>query len=134
MAVEVGVMVSVKREPQDYAAVCGLYWAGSAWYEVLEATCGTQSELEGELVNLCPVYACARVRGVAHCGVCPEFPCQLLTNLASVTPGDRRIESAALRAELGEERWAEWARGQHLWLAFCPLRDRTARVSHAVSG
>jgi hypothetical protein len=40
-------MDKVKREPQDYAAVCGLYWAGSAWYEVLQATCATQDQLEG---------------------------------------------------------------------------------------
>ncbi len=127
-------MKTTKREPQDYAAVCGLYWAGSAWYEVLEATCATQEQAEAELLNLCPVYSCARRRGVAHCGVCPDFPCQLLTNLASVSPGDRRIESAELRAQLGDERWAEWARGQHLWLAFCPLRDRTARVHHVAVG
>lgn len=131
---EVAAMRTGKREPYDYAAVCGLYWAGSAWYEVLQATCSTQGEVEAELVNLCPVYACARERGVAHCGVCSEFPCQLLVNLASVSPQDRRIESAALRAQLGDERWAEWARTQHLWLAFCPLRDRTARVHHAAAG
>ncbi len=123
-----------KREPQDYAAVCGLYWTGSAWYEVLDATCATQDQLEGELGNLCPVFACARQRQVAHCGVCPDFPCPLLVNLASVSPGDRRIESAELRARLGEEEWAEWTRRQHLWLAFCPLRDRTARVHHAAVG
>jgi len=66
--------------------------------------------------------------------VCPPFPCPLLTNLASLSRGDRRIESAALRARLGDEAWAEWARTQHLWLAFCPLRDRTARVAPAAAG
>ncbi len=114
-----------KREPEDFAGVCGLYWVGSAWYEVFEATCGTQGE--ARLVNLCPVYACAKARGVAHCGICPEFPCTLLSNLAALGgPEDRRIESAALRARLGDEAWAAWARGQRLWRSFCPLRDHAA--------
>ncbi len=127
-------MEKAKREPGDYAAVCGLYWVGSAWYEVLQATCRTQDHLEAHAANLCPVFLCARQRGVAHCGVCPEFPCPLLINLASLTPGDRRIESAELRARVGDERWAGWARGQRLWLAFCPLRDRTVRVPHLAAG
>lgn len=58
-------------------------------------------QAEAELSNLCPVYRCARERAVAHCGLCPDFPCQLLTNLASISPGDRRIESAELRAQGG---------------------------------
>lgn len=114
-----------KREPQDFAGVCGLYWTGSAWYTTFEATCGTQGEVQ--LINLCPVYACARARGVTHCGVCPEFPCALLINLAALGgPEDRRIESAALRARLGDEAWAEWARAQKLWLSYCPLRDHAS--------
>ncbi|MER3457056.1 MAG: hypothetical protein C4303_00760 [candidate division GAL15 bacterium] len=63
-----------KKEPQDYAAVCGLYWVGSAWYEVLPATCVTQEEAEAQLVNVCPVYRCARDRGVATAGCALPSP------------------------------------------------------------
>ncbi|MDR5683201.1 MAG: DUF3795 domain-containing protein [Armatimonadota bacterium] len=116
MATEVG------REIRDFAGVCGLYWEASAWYETLGVTCGMQAL--APLVNVCPVYACAKQRGVEHCGVCPEFPCHLLVNLSAQSgPGDPRIESAALRAALGDEAWAEWARAQQWAQAFCPLRD-----------
>lgn len=111
-----------KGTPADFAGVCGLYWEGSAWYETLEVTCGTQGQVD--LGKVCPVYACARERQVAHCGICPDFPCLLLVQLAAQTGGgDLRIESAARRAHLGEAAWANWAREQKMWLThFCPLR------------
>jgi len=116
-----------KATPQDFAGVCGIYWEGSAWYDVLPAECATQEEID--LGKICPVYACAKERKVAHCGVCRDFPCILLVNLAAQTgPQDIRIESAARRADIGDRRWAEWARGQKIWAtAFCPLRQQPAR-------
>lgn len=130
-------MLTEIERTQHFAGVCGLYWEASAWYETLGAACGTQEK--AALTNVCPVYACARRLDVAHCGVCSEFPCHLLGNLCVQTgTGDPRVESAALRAALGDEAWAAWARGQHLWArAFCPLRDlaraRRARLpSHPV--
>jgi hypothetical protein len=115
----------VKGSPQDFAGICGLYWEGSGWYEALGAVCATQEDLaQGKL---CPIYACARQRGITHCGLCPDFPCALLVNLAAERgPADIRIESAARRAEMGDEKWAEWARTRprKLWLdALCPLRN-----------
>lgn len=116
-----------KRVPEDFAAICGLYWEGSAWYEVLDATCATQGEVD--LGKICPVYVCARQTGVEHCGVCAEFPCILLVHMAAQA-GDMRIQSAARRAELGDELWAAWARDQRTWVnAYCPLR--TLAVGHA---
>jgi len=112
-----------KNSPQDFAGICGIYWEGSGLYEALGAVCGTQEELG----KICPIYACARRRGVTQCGFCPDFPCDLLVNLpARGGPEDLRIESAARRAETGDEIWAEWARRRprKLWLdAFCPLRN-----------
>lgn len=117
-----------ERRSQDFAGVCGIYWEGNAWYDVLEATCATQDQLD--LGKICPIYACARERGVAHCGVCPDFPCPLLVNFAAEGgPHDMRIESAAKRAELGDERWAEWARPRKIWAtAFCPLKNIPPRA------
>jgi len=111
---------------KDFAAICGLYWEGSAWYEVLDATCATQGE--ADLGKICPVYTCAREHRVEHCGLCPEFPCILLVHMAAQAGGgDHRIASAALRAEIGDELWAVWARDQRTWVrAYCPLRTLAA--------
>ncbi len=108
---------------KDFAAICGLYWEGSAWYEVWKGTCATQDE--SDLRKICPVYTCAREHTVAHCGLCPEFPCVLLVHMAAQS-GDDRIASAAVRAEIGDELWAGWAQKQRLWVtAYCPLRTAT---------
>lgn len=108
--------------PNDHAAICGLYWEGSAWYATFGATCASQGD--AGLVKICPVYTCAREHGVEHCGVCPEFPCILLVHMAAQTGhGDQRIASAALRGELGNDLWVAWAREQRTWVgAYCPLR------------
>jgi hypothetical protein len=90
-----------KREPQDYAAVCGLYWTGSAWYEVLDATCATQDQLEGELGNLCPVFACAGAcRGEVE-ALRRRWPG---VQLVVATPGDE-AEYAAAAAALAADGW-----------------------------
>jgi hypothetical protein len=105
---------------KDFSAVCGLYWAGSAWYEVLPGSCVTQAE--DHLGKVCPIYTCAQDHHVEHCGLCPEFPCILLVHMASQR-NDDRIASAALRAGIGDDLWAAWARAQGLWTtAYCPLR------------
>lgn len=110
---------------KDLAAICGLYWEGSAWYEVMGATCATQGA--SDLGKICPVFACAREARVEHCGLCPEFPCILLVHMAAHGGGgDQRIASAALRAEVGDELWAGWARDRRTWVgAYCPLRTVT---------
>lgn len=30
----------------------------------------------------CPVKSCCEGRGLAHCGLCPQFPCSVLTQFA----------------------------------------------------
>lgn len=116
-----------KRVPEDFAAICGLYWEGSAWYEILEATCATQEE--ADLGKICPVYRCAKDHQVVHCGICSEFPCILLVHMAAQTgAGDMRIGSAARRAEVGDDLWAPWAREQRMWVkAYCPLKTALGR-------
>ncbi len=111
-----------KRAPEDFAALCGLYWEGSAWYEALHATCTTQGE--AHLEKICPIHTCAAEHRVDHCGLCPEFPCILLVHFAAHSgPDDLRIFSAARRAELGDQIWSEWARDEKMWTsAYCPLR------------
>lgn len=75
--------------------------------------------------KVCQVYRCAQEHGVDQCGLCDEFPCLLLVHFAAQS-GDERITSAAVRAQIGDELWAAWARQQRLWVdAFCPLRTAT---------
>jgi len=111
---------------KDFGGVCGMYWEGSAAYEAWKGTCTTQALAGAE--SLCPVCACARERDVAHCGVCPEFPCALLANLSAADgPDDQRIASAAYRTAAGDERWAEWAREREIWRGVsCPLVRRSS--------
>lgn len=108
-----------------FAGICGLYWEGRAWYEALGATCGTQGQ--AGLSKVCPVYRCAKDQQLDQCGLCREFPCILLVHMAAQTgSGDVRIASAALRAEIGDDLWACWAREQKGWAsAYCPLRTAT---------
>lgn len=111
-----------KATSEEFAGICGVYFEGSAWNDGLSATCETQ---EGaQLGKICPVYACVKRRGLAHCGLCDEFPCILLVHMAAQSGGDDiRIFSAARRAELGDEIWSTWARDQNMWVnAYCPLR------------
>jgi hypothetical protein len=114
--------------PQGLGGVCGIYWEGNAWYETLGVTCAAQETVD--LGHVCAVYACAKERGVAHCGVCSEFPCDLLVHFAAQSgPDDRRIESAEVRARLGDAAWAEWARDRKIWrTGFCPLRSGPTRT------
>jgi|DewCreStandDraft_2_1066082.scaffolds.fasta_scaffold00357_63 hypothetical protein len=109
-----------------FAGVCGVFAEGDPWYEENVPACTLQEMVEFR--NVCPIYQCAKARGVPHCGVCPEFPCELLISFAAHDrPPRLRIESAAKRAELGDEAWMEWARGKKLWRGtLCPLQPKAA--------
>lgn len=119
-----------RREPGEYAGVCGAYWEGCAWYEALPFPCSRQQETLGEAS--CPVRLCAARRRVDNCALCVHFPCALLSTFAARSPGeDWRIFSAARRAEYGDESWATWAREQlPTWLStYCPLQHLPKRKS-----
>lgn len=63
----------------------------------------------------CDIKDCARVKGVAHCGECGEFPCDLVTRFSSdgiphhaeVIGNIRRI------LQIGPRRWLEEADAAH---------------------
>jgi hypothetical protein len=106
-----------------FAGICGAYFKGDAWFEEHVPSCSRQEEVQ--LRNICPIYTCARQRGVEHCGACEEFPCQLLLLFAAhdARPGER-VVSAAMRAALGEEGWAAWASERSFVGVLCPLQPR----------
>lgn len=62
-------------------AVCGL---DCAVCEARSAQCGGCAAQKGNVfwaaasgLAACPMYACAKGRGHAHCGLCAEAPCAL---------------------------------------------------------
>ena len=72
----------------------------------------------------CEVYDCAVGRELEHCGLCQDFPSDLLLSYAyHEQEGDRaRVGNCAIRARIGTEAWqareAAWyaaraARGTH---------------------
>ncbi|MCL6552471.1 MAG: DUF3795 domain-containing protein [Firmicutes bacterium] len=111
-------------EGRRFAGICGAYFEGDPWFEQNVPACSRQEEVE--LRNICPIYTCARMRGVEHCGVCQEFPCHLLLLFSAhdPTPG-ARVVSAAMRASLGERAWAAWARERSFTGVLCPLQPRS---------
>ncbi|UCC65232.1 MAG: DUF3795 domain-containing protein [Anaerolineae bacterium] len=92
------------------AAVCGLY-------------CGTCEACEAEEVGLCRGCAyqlglavtgecrmfqcCVVERGLEHCGLCPDFACQLFLSSAEPMEVNRRYRALLRRAEIGTEAWIE---------------------------
>lgn len=90
---------------------CGLYCPGCEYYT---KGCDGCSAHPGGAVwcneNMkCAVYACSTERGVEHCGVCGEFPCETLLGYAYHTEhGDReRLGHCAVRSKIGTAAWLE---------------------------
>jgi hypothetical protein len=100
------------------AAACGLYCGDC---EYLGGQCSGCGNVEGRpfwtsqlgLVT-CPVYNCSVLRQkIEHCGLCPEFPCELFTSLRDPNISDIEAEKSVLirqenlktRKEIGTAAW-----------------------------
>jgi hypothetical protein len=100
----------VTGEPGDchrrrLAAVCGRY-CGTCEVYVEEECCGCGYCL-GRSCD-CDVFVCCVVeRGLAHCGLCLDFPCQLFLSHAPGREVAVRIKALYHRAEIGTERWLD---------------------------
>ena len=103
------------------AAVCGLYCGTCEAFEVEEAgICrGCAYQLGLAVTGECRVFQCCVVeRGLEHCGLCPDFACQLFLSSAEPMEVNRRYRALLRRAEIGTEAWIEEqekarARGVH---------------------
>jgi len=64
--------------------VCGADCGSCPNYlEEKQPRCAGCGALKGKpfwATGVCPLYECAGKRGVNHCGVCEEFPCELFVN------------------------------------------------------
>lgn len=61
----------------------------------------------------CKVYKCAAEKNIEHCGLCEEFPCQILpeqfdpSNPRGKEEAIFRIGQLAIRAKIGTKKWLE---------------------------
>jgi hypothetical protein len=100
------------------AAACGLY-CGDCNY--LGEQCPGCGNVKGKpfwtgqmgLVT-CPVYSCSVNRQqIEHCGLCPEFPCEMFSSLRDPSLNDAEAEKAVrarqdnltMRKQIGTEAW-----------------------------
>ncbi len=98
-ALVLGGLSKKKQREALVTTYCGLDCNNCAWKEPCQcngcvATKGFPFHCKEEA---CPVAACAINKGILFCGMCEEFPCQLLTDYSSDkehgdTPPGARIE------------------------------------------
>jgi hypothetical protein len=54
----------------------------------------------------CPIFACCvEARGLEHCGLCLDFPCQVFVSHAAPLETARLIRALFRRAEIGTATW-----------------------------
>ena len=79
------------------AAACGLYCGDC---EYLGNRCTGCAQLQGKPfwagqygVEVCPIYGCCvDQKGLEHCGLCDEFPCETFTSLRDPSMTDEQFE------------------------------------------
>lgn len=88
-----------------FAAVCGRYCAVCDAQQ--EGSChGCAYQLGYTRRGECPIFACCvETRGLEHCGLCLDFPCQVFANHAAPLEMARLIRALFRRAEIGTVAW-----------------------------
>lgn len=91
------------------AAVCGLYCGTCEGFAAEGGTCrGCAYQLGLAVDGECQIFQCCVVeRGLEHCGLCVDFPCQLFLSSAGPMEVQRRYRSLLRRAEVGTDVWIE---------------------------
>jgi hypothetical protein len=89
------------------AAVCGHY-CGDCDAHMDDACCGCGYSLGQTSHGECMVFRCCIMeRGLEHCGVCPDFPCQVYLGHAPSLEVARHYRALCRRAEIGTTAWLE---------------------------
>jgi hypothetical protein len=104
----------------NLATVCGIYCGRCSYLGEACSGCSAEkgrvfwTRLDEIPWDVCPIWKCCiEERGLEHCGLCPDLPCD--TYLALKDPDDPQadlhkrecIESLKHRAEVGTTRWLE---------------------------
>jgi hypothetical protein len=89
------------------AAVCGRYCAAcDACQDGL--CCGCAYQLGQTRRGECPVFRCCIAeRGLEHCGLCLDFPCQVFLSHAPPLEVARLYKALCRRAEIGTPAWLD---------------------------
>lgn len=93
------------------AGNCGIYCPGCHFYGQPCGGCGSApgGAFHWSAGTKCDIYVCTGERGLEHCGLCVDFPCDTLLSYAyHPTEGDReRLGHCVVRAKLGTPAWLE---------------------------
>jgi hypothetical protein len=94
-------------ERRKLAAVCGRF-CGSC-DAVQDGICfGCGYQLGRTRRGECALFQCCiAVRGLEHCGLCADFPCQLFLSHAPPLDVARRYRALRRRAEIGTIPWLD---------------------------
>lgn len=89
------------------AAVCGRY-CGTCDAYLGGSCCGCAYQLGRTQRGECPIFECCIVgRGLEHCGLCRDFPCQVFVAHARPLDVARLYKALRHRAEIGTSAWLE---------------------------
>ena len=99
---------------QQMIAACGAYCGACEWKEKTGCP-GCQASRAKMFWGECDVARCAISKGLLHCGLCSDLPCQTLQRYFDHPEhGDRGERLANLKA---------WAAGERTYLKLRPLND-----------
>ncbi len=102
------VMVSAQDEHRRrLAAACGRFCAACDAFLADRCTgCACRTAETG--AGACPVYGCCVVKkGLEHCGVCPDFACELFLAHAGPLQVARHYRALCRRSEIGTSAWLD---------------------------
>jgi hypothetical protein len=96
------------------AAVCGRYCCGCDAY-LGDACCGCGYQLGQTCQGECAIFQCCIIeRGLEHCGLCLDFPCQVFVSHAQPLDVACLYKALRRRAEIGTVAWLEEQEGHRL--------------------
>ncbi len=103
--------MKMEDKPLDFnlATPCGSYCGECSYYKNDCAGCGyvKGKPFWGE----CRFYSCVREKGVEHCGLCAEFPCDYYLTTFDPKEGQWRVfyraGQLAYRKKIGTRAWLE---------------------------
>ena len=109
---------------RNFAPVCGLYCGDCEHLGALCKGCGNEGGkpfwTAAIGMEICPLHdCCVNGKGLEHCGLCGEFPCEIFLTLRDPALSDeefnqslqKRKTTLNKRKEIGTDRWLEQVSG-----------------------
>lgn len=100
-------MGDCKYHRRKQAAVCG-HFCGSCDAYQHRICCGCGYQLGQTRRGECAIFQCCVIeRGLEHCGLCLDFPCELFVRQAAPVDVARLYKNLRRRAEIGTLAWLD---------------------------